>query len=90
MTTDGSEVSAGSLLSSVFELSALVMSLNGADDALVSPLRRFVLYLHKMVQSMRVLSHAPVLSLLDIYVGHSFQILRSPWCYQYTSTIKCF
>lgn len=70
MVTDSSEDIAGSLLSSVLELSALVMSLNGADVALVGPLRRFVLYLHKTVQSIRVLSHAPILSVLDVCVGH--------------------
>lgn len=75
MLTDGSEAAAGSLLSSVLEVSALVVSLNDADVALVGPPRRLVLYLHKKMQSIRVLSHAPVLSLSDVDVGHSFHMV---------------
>lgn len=46
----GSEAAAGSILSSVFALSALLTSLAGVDTvALVGPPRRLVLYLHKMM-----------------------------------------
>lgn len=47
MTTDGSDTAAGSLLSSVLALSALVTSLDGVGVALVGPPRRLVLYLYK-------------------------------------------
>jgi len=44
----GSEVAAGSILSSVLALSALLTSLAGVDTvALVGPPRRLVLYLRK-------------------------------------------
>lgn len=44
----GSEAAAGSILSSVLALSALLMSLAGVDTVgLLGPPRRLVLYLHK-------------------------------------------
>lgn len=44
----GSEAAAGSILSSVLALSALLTSLAGVDTVtLVGPTRRLVLYLHK-------------------------------------------
>jgi histidinol dehydrogenase len=44
----GSEAAAGSILSSVLAMSALVTSLAGVDTvALVGPPRRLALYLHK-------------------------------------------